>query len=187
MKEKKIRFLTIGYIENRKGQDILLAAVKRLPEDMLRQCEFYLVGNDTSVMACRIKEEIKDIPQVIITGLVDRKTINSLLSSSDMLICPSREDPMPTVAAEAMMHSVPCLLSDAAGTAAYITDEVDGLLFASENEKELSEKICWCIRNSGRLGQMGKKAREIYEQHFSMEVFEKSFLDIVDRIFEGQE
>lgn len=181
-----VKFLTIGYIENRKGQDILLAAVKLLPEEERRKCGFYLVGNDTSAMAGRIREEIKGIPQIKMTGLVDRQGIDSLLESSDMLICPSREDPMPTVAAEAMMHSVPCLLSDAAGTAAYLTDGADGLLFESGNEEELAEKIRWCVRHKDRLGEMGEKARKIYERYFSMEVFEKNFLEAVGRIFCGQ-
>ena len=120
-------------------------------------------------------------------GLVDRKTINSLLESSDILICPSREDPMPTVVAEAMMHSVPCILSDAAGTTTYLTDRVDGLLFKNENEKELSEKIRWCIYHKDRLEKMGEKARKIYERYFSMEIFEKNLLEVVDQIFGGQE
>ncbi len=54
---------------------------------------------------------------------------------------------MPTVCAEAMMHSVPCILSDAAGTAAYVEDGVNGLVFQSENVQELSEKIKWCMNH----------------------------------------
>ena len=40
----KIRFVTIGYIENRKGQDILIQAVRLLPEELRQKAEFYLVG-----------------------------------------------------------------------------------------------------------------------------------------------
>lgn len=34
-----------------------------------------------------------------------------------------REDPMPTVVAEAMFYGVPCIVSDAVGTAEYITEK----------------------------------------------------------------
>lgn len=75
------------------------------------------------------------------TGTVDKSEIDKLLRQTDMLISPSREDPMPTVAAEAMIPSVPCILSDAMGTTAYIRDGENGLLFQSENAEELSEKL----------------------------------------------
>lgn len=178
----KIKFLTIGYIENRKGQDILLAAIKRLPDEIVENCEFWLVGNDTSLLADQIKEEIKSIPQVTVTGIVDRQQIESFLNESDVLICPSREDPLPTVAAEAMMHSVPCLMSDAVGTAAYISPQKDGLLFQNENVEQLKEQIIWCVSNRDRIRNMGKNARKVFEEYFSMEVFEYNFMLLVDRI-----
>lgn len=78
---KKICFVTIGYIEARKGQDI---------------------------------------PEIIMTGTMDRKGIHDILECADVMVCPSREDPMPTVAAEAMMHKVSCIVLDATGTAEYI-------------------------------------------------------------------
>ena len=108
--------MTIGYIENRKGQDILIQAIKQLSAELLQKCEFYLVGQNKSMLAQQIQTEIQSVPQIIMTGTVDRNEINELLSRTDMLICPSREDTMPMVAAEAMMHSVPCILSDVIGT-----------------------------------------------------------------------
>jgi glycosyltransferase involved in cell wall biosynthesis len=95
------------------------------------------------------------------------------------MVVPSREDPMPTVAAEAMMHGVPCIVSDATGTANYISDGEDGVIFQSEDEDELASKIMWCMEHKDKLAKMGEKARKIYEQHFSMRVFEKNLLEIV--------
>ena len=173
--------MTIGYIESRKGQDVLIAAVKLLRKEILSQCEFYLVGQDTSMLAEQIKDEIKNIPQVVMKGSVGRVEINRLLRETDMMICPSREDPMPTVVAEAMMHSVPCILSDAAGTAAYISNGENGLIFVSEDSKELAEKIEWCVLHKENAVRMGSEARIIYENIFSMNVFERNLLETVDR------
>ena len=180
-KSGRFRFMTIGYIESRKGQDVLIAAVKLLRKEILSQCEFYLVGQDTSMLAEQIKDEIKNIPQVVMKGSVGRVEINRLLRETDMMICPSREDPMPTVVAEAMMHSVPCILSDAAGTAAYISNGENGLIFVSEDSKELAEKIEWCVLHKENAVRMGSEARIIYENIFSMNVFERNLLETVDR------
>lgn len=179
-----ICFVTIGYIEERKGQDILIQAIKLLEEEVRQKAVFYLTGQDTSLMALRIKEEAERLPQIVITGTLDRIGINRLIRRSDVMICPSREDPMPTVAAEAMMHRVPCIVSDATGTSAYLQDHVNGMIFRSQDAKDLSERIAWCVEHREELQKMGAMARRIYEDHFSMEAFETNFLKILDKAVE---
>lgn len=178
----KICFVTIGYIEERKGQDILIRAIRRLPDEYRARAVFYLVGQDSSMMAQQMRIEIKNMPEIIMTGTVDREGIKKILNNADVMICPSREDPMPTVAAEAMMYSVPCILSDAAGTAEYVRDGVDGFIFPNESVEELSIRIQWCLDHNQELSKMGSRARQIYEEHFSMKAFEKNLLDIVNKM-----
>ena len=176
-----IYFVTIGHIEERKGQDILLQAVSLLKKEERRKAVFYLVGQNTSLLAERVKAEAVRIPEIVITDPVDRDGIETVLDRADVMICPSREDPMPTVAAEAMMHSVPCILSDATGTAAYITEGKDGLCFQSGNAVELAEKIKWCMENPEQLVRMGENARKIYEERFAMDVFEENVKRVIGR------
>ena len=178
----KICFVTIGYIEARKGQDILLEAIKMLAINEREKAVFYLVGQDSSVMAQQIKCEIEGVPEVLVTGAVDREKIAEILERADVLLCPSREDPMPTVAAEAMMHSVPCIVSNVTGTASYITDGEDGFVFESENVEELAKKITWCIENRSKLPGIGASARWVFEKTFSMKVFEQNLLSIVNDV-----
>ena len=177
----KVCFVTIGYIEERKGQDILIQAVRQLPDEYREKAIFCLVGQDSSIMAQRIKAETEPMPEVILTGTLDREGIWCILNRADVMICPSREDPMPTVAAEAMRHSVPCILSDATGTAAYVMDGADGFIFPNENVQALSTKIRWCIDHRERIFEVGIQARKIYETYFSTKVFERNLLDIVEK------
>lgn len=173
------RFITIGFLEARKGQDILLQAIKKLPDNIRRSSEFYIVGHEATLFGERIRSESSDIREIFFTGSVGRERIHELINSSDILICPSREDPMPTVAAEAMMHSVPCIVSDATGTAAYIHNGEDGYVFPSEDVQTLTERIEWCVINKEKLEGMGKKARKLYEKYFSMPAFEKQFMEVI--------
>lgn len=177
--ENKMHFVTIGYIEWRKGQDILVDAVRRMPDDVREMCEFLLVGQDSSAMANALREEIESIPQIKMCGKVDRTKLQEILKESDMLICPSREDPMPTVAAEAMAFGVPCLLSDATGTVAYIKDGINGMKFRSEDAEQLCEKICWCVGHKEEVKQMGTEAEQVFKDVFSVEVFEDKMLTLV--------
>ena len=181
-KTYKLRFLTIGYIEWRKGQDLLAEAIEQLPPDITEQVEFVLVGQKTSAMAESLSKKMEALPNVSMPGTVSREEVHRLLDESDVLICPSREDPMPTVCAEAMMHKVPCLVSSATGTAAYIKDEYDGLVFETVDVSHIKEKIIWCVSNSYKLKGMGEKAYEIYEKIFSSEAFERNLLTYVEQM-----
>ena len=174
--DKILRFITIGFLEDIKGQDILIQAIEKLPDAVRQKCEFYIVGHEKTLFGEKLKEKSACFREIFFMGSVDRKRIHELLSSVDVLICPSRQDSMPTVVAEAMMHGVPCLVSDVVGTAVYLNDGVDGLIFHSEDVDGLSEKILWCIMHRRRLTQMGVSARKIYETYFSMDVFEKNLL-----------
>ena len=178
-KQPRVLFTTIGYIEWRKGQDILLDAIEQLGEDTLSKCSFKLVGQDESLFADKLRRRAKAYSSVNFVGTVGRDEINNILENTDVLICPSREDPMPTVCAEAMMHKVPCLVSDATGTAEYIHNGIDGFIFSSESSEKLAEKIKWCVEHQDNLIEIGACARNIYEEHFTTEVFENTLMEYV--------
>lgn len=180
--QKKICFVTIGFMEDIKGQDLLIEALQLLPERKRQNAEFWLVGHDKTFFAQKVREMSRRMPEVKFVGSVDREAIHRILDEADVLICPSRQDSMPTVAAEAMMHSVPCIMSDAAGTAAYMQDGVNGFVFQSENVEQLSAKIAWCMEHNDQLLELGIRSRKIYEQYFSMKVFENNLLDIVEEM-----
>lgn len=178
-KSGKVCFVTIGYIEERKGQDILIQAIQMLSDEVRKRALFYLVGQDTSLMAQQLKKETEQMPEIIFTGTVDRNKINDILNMADVLICSSREDPMPTVVAEAMMHGVPCIVSDAIGTVEYICNGIDGSIFKNEEVINLADTIRWHIENEIERQRMGKLARGIFEKHFSMSVCEEQLIKIV--------
>ena len=177
-----VKFTTIGFVERHKGQDILIEAIHEIDPTILDECEFTIVGNKTSMFAESLDGQVKDFSCVKMIGPVNREEIHKILSDSDVLICPSREDSMPTVCAEAMMHKVPCIVSDSIGTATYICDGLNGLVFGSENASELKDKIIWCVNHREILKEMAEKAYEVYERVFSSSVFEQNLLMYVEEM-----
>ncbi len=181
----QVCFVTIGFLEERKGQDILLEAINQLPVSVREGCLFYIVGHNKTIFGQELYRKSANIREIIFTGSVGREKIHALLNRSDVLICPSRQDPMPTVAAEAMMHSVPCIVSNAIGTAAYIRDGENGFVFQNENAAALAGKIQQCVERKECIPSIGKKARKLYDQFFSMKSFEGNFLNIVNAILKS--
>ena len=176
----EVCFAVIGYVEKRKGQDILVRAVRQLPVHIRESLRVYIIGKDTSAMASDIRQEIKNIPEIIMTGALDTEAFDKMFDRMDVLVCPSREDPMPAAVTEAMRSGIPGIVSDAVGTAGYIRDGVEGWLFGKEDVDELAEKIKWCVEHKDQIEQTGRNARIVYERYFSMEAFEHYLTDLIE-------
>lgn len=177
-----IRFITIGFVEPHKGQDILVEAIKGLHYDIRHKCEFIFVGKNVSMYAEQLQHEAGSIQEIRFTGVINHDEIHEYLDRSDVLICPSRQDCMPTVCAEAMMHSVPCLVADVVGTVPYIISG-SGRIFKSESVEDLKQQIIWFVENKHLIEKMGLTAKGVFEQTFSMDTFEKKVMQIVAKIY----
>lgn len=178
--ESLLQFVTIGFIEPHKGQDLLIQAIRELPDDIREKCQFLFVGKNASLFAQQLKKEAEKISEIKFVGMVGRNEIHAILDRTDVLICPSRQDCMPTVCNEAMMHFVPCLVSDATGTASYITEDT-GRIFRSENIEELKKQIIWFVNHKEKIPSMGEKARKLYETFFSMDAFADSLKKLIPK------
>lgn len=87
------------------------------------------------------------------------------------MVCPSREDSLPIVMTEAMMYSKPCIASDSTGTADYIKDGINGFVCKTEDSEDLCEKMRYFIHHQEKIEIMGKEARKVYEEYFTMDKF----------------
>lgn len=180
IKNEKLELVTIGNVQEYKGQDILIDAMRKLSQEERKRVHLRIVGSQDSVFADMVKEaahELKDSVEFI--PPVDRETVHRLLESVDVLICPSRVDTMSISSSEAMQHSIPCIVSDSVGIASYIHDNADGLLFKCGDPDSLASKIRWCMNNRSSLEVMGAASRKIYEKYFSMDVFKENLLRII--------
>ena len=81
-----------------------------------------------------------------------------------------------------MMHILPCLISDSVGTVEYIRDGIDSIVFQSGNVDQLKEMLEKCILGKVNLRQMGRNARQVFEENFSMEAFEDQFGNLMESI-----
>ena len=55
------------------------------------------------------------------------------------------------------------------------------MIFRSEDVKELSDKIEWCVKHKPEIAFMGNDSRRIYEEVFSMKAFERDLLSVVEK------
>jgi len=114
----KRRFLFIGRHERRKGVPELLEAIAPLRAPGV---EFHFVGPIPETL--RLKRD-----DVVYHGTVtDTATLQGILDSSDVLLCPSFAEGMPTVVLEAMARGLAVIATDVGATAEWV-DADNGVL-----------------------------------------------------------
>lgn len=180
----KTIFAIVGRCSKGKGQDILVNAIKLLPDTIKSKCEIWFVGymNPNRLFERSLLDKIKSEECIKILGALYEGNLEEMYRNIDVLVCPSRADAMPIVCAEAMMYYHPCIVSENVGTKIFIEDKKSGLICKTGDAADLSSKIQWCVNNSDKLGDMGEKARAIYEENFTMEAFERNVLNIVGKL-----
>ncbi len=179
-REKRLCFAIVGRICIHKGQDIFVDAVRRLSKECRDQAEFKIIGDiEEQHLYDEIISKMSDDACIDMIGSIDDEELSKLYQNIDVIVCPSRKDTMPMVVAEGLMNHKICVVSSATGWAEVITDGQDG--FVSEIDAEhLAEKMSWIINHQEELESICDAAGKLYKKYFTMEVFEKNILNILE-------
>ena len=171
--DNRLIFALIGGFSKRKGQDFFLDAIASLNEsDIIDDFECWLIGasgNDEyskEVLKC-----VDALNNVQYKGLMNREELQRIYAEIDVVVVPSTEDPLPLTATEAFMMEKPCIVSDMTGSADFVTHNENGLICQSGNVASLVDCMRWCIDNRNKLDAIGKEARKIFDESFSIAVF----------------
>ena len=178
----KFIFAVVGNVSTTKGQDIFVDAIDLLSDEVKENSKFLIIGKATSRLASDLIARTQHTTNIKFTGTLDRDTVLDLYSRIDTLVVPSREDSMPTVAAEAMMNEVPCIVSTGTGTAQIISSGENGLVFRNGDTKELAEKMTWMYRHESERMKMGITGRRLFKKYFDMDVFERNLKEIMENV-----
>lgn len=178
----RLTLAVIGSVYPRKAQDVVVQAAKLLPKEDWDKARIWIIGGilkqDFYDALCK---EMKDLPGVTYLGAFSHDRMEELYQDIDMVVCPSREDPLPVTVTEAMILGKPSIVSTMTGTADLITNRKDGLICETEDPQSLADCLHWVITHPEALPAMGKKARTLYDRYFSMQVFEDNLCALVDK------
>ena len=171
----KVKFILPGAVCERKGHDILLNALDIIPQRIKAEMLLYLAGpaSDKKIDD-KLTERAKKETYIKYLGSVPHEELMKLYADIDVVLCPSRDDPMPIVCTEAFIFEKAVIVSENTGTAGFIENKQNGFLIPSEDAKALAEAIIYAVEHKGELPVIGKRARKIYEDYFTIEKFDES-------------
>lgn len=184
--EDMIVFANIAQIISRKGQDVLVSAIRKLPEQVLKKCAFVFVGG---VVDRKIYNQIiqlcNDYPQnVRYIKQISHSKLKEFYRAVDALICSSTDDPLPAFIAEGMMMSDLCICSRNTAFNSIIENDISGYLFESGDSDELMRCICSAVDKKGKMVEIGKNARKKFADTFGLDVFRKNLGTVIRYILD---
>jgi glycosyltransferase involved in cell wall biosynthesis len=138
--ESDIIVLFSGKIIERKGPDLLLQAVKMLPESMrVRICLCFL-GDGLLREPLQIEAMRAPVARTKFLGFQNQTQLSRFYHAADILVLPSRwGETWGLVVNEALHHGVPCIVSEAVGCAPdLIQVGVTGYTFETNNVQSLT-------------------------------------------------
>ena len=163
---KVFKLIMVAGFRPQKDQDTVIKSLVYLPNEI----ELYFVGDGERKKHClELVTKLSLSKRIHFLGL--RGDIPQLLSSSDLAIISSHWEGFGLVAAEAMATGIPVIGSDVSGLREVIKGA--GLLFKSEDAKELAEKVLLLYNNKEDYNKVADKC------------YEKSKLYDVNNMFEA--
>lgn len=181
VREGRLLFISVGTVEQRKGQDILVRAIKELSPGELKKAHFLFVGKprhpkvfrEVELLCLKHPESVSHIP------FLTRDDIKALMDQCDCVVCPSRDDPMPTFVTEGAMFGKPAIVSEYTGTASLIRQGENGFVYHRNSPTALARLLKEVIQNPEKLARMAPACRAFYEAHFTREAFRNAVTDIL--------
>jgi len=153
--------LGMGRLHRNKGFDVLIAAISRLPG-----VHAAIAGDGPERVALeRLANHAGVADRVHFLGW--RSDTASLLAACDVLVCPSRIEPLGNVVLEAFSAHRPVVAAMADGPRELISSGRTGVLVAQESAIALAAGIEGVLHHPRQASAMVRAARDCYEEAYS--------------------
>lgn len=179
---ERIRILSVGRLEERKGTDLLLKVIPDILAEK-NNVEFVFIGKDTrstkkgisykEKFLHKYKDERKILNNVLFLDEVSEEILMQNYSDADILCVPSRYESFGIVLLEGMSFNNAILAANIGGIREIVTNHDAGLVFEAENVNELKKCLLELIENKKTRLEYALKGRCLYEKEYTLQVVYK--------------
>ncbi|HKX10858.1 MAG TPA: glycosyltransferase [Stellaceae bacterium] len=168
--------LALGRLHPNKGFDVLIEALARAPGIYL-----WLAGEGEERARLEARARRLEVGgRVRFLGW--REDTAALLAACDMLVCPSRHEPLGNVVIEAWAAGKPVIAASSAGPAALIRDGVSGVLVPTDDADALARAMTRLAENSALRAELAAAGGAAYGSEFSESVVVAQYRDFLERV-----
>ena len=111
-----------------------------------------------------------------------RNDIRDILAGSNIYISTSYSESFPDAVREAMLASLPVIVTDVGGTRELVEIDKNGYLFEPGKINKLSEYLRILIEDTALQKEMGREGKTIIDEKFSTKVYAEDFEKMVKQL-----
>jgi glycosyltransferase involved in cell wall biosynthesis len=180
--KKRVRFLLLGTVESRKGQQTFVRAVRQLPRDVRERSEFLIVGRPHDAdLAEEVRAAAKSVSHLHYQESIPHANAMALIRGADVMVCTSCDETGPLTLIEGMALGKPILSTPVGLAAEKLVAGTEALFVKIGDVEELQEAIVRLVREPELRRLLAINSRRAYEKHFTLDRFAKDFVALIDK------
>lgn len=168
--------LALGRLHRNKAFDVLLRALAELPGAWL-----WIAGEGDERAALENQAAQSNVADRV-RFLGWRDDASALLAAADILVCPSRVEPLGNVVIEAWSHDVPVVAASGAGPAWLIERDRAGLLVPVDDAPAMAAAIGRLIDDPALAAELAAAGKREYETRFTEAAVVRRYVDLFEKV-----
>jgi len=174
---KVLMFAALGLNQHNKGGDLLLKALRSLPERLKRVTVLLLLGNGGQRIAEAVGMEAVNL------GFVASSRLQRIAySAADVFVSPTRGEAFGQVIIESMACGTPVVAFGVGGVLDTVRPGITGYRAEPEDAEDLAAGILELLEDEPRRVAMGRRCRQVVEEEYSAQLETRRYIDIYRRI-----
>jgi glycosyltransferase involved in cell wall biosynthesis len=172
----RVTFVHVARLAAVKDQEALIRAFaiahRRLPGAVL-----WIVGDGM------LREHLQRLAVELgvdsaVTFFGEQAQVAPYLMAADIFLMSSLSEGLPMALLEAMSVGLPAIVTDVGGMAEVVRLAGNGSIVPPRNPESMASQMCSLAGNPIALKEFGLRARNCYEQHFSLEHMAQNYLNL---------
>ncbi len=172
----RVTALFVGRLVEQKNVPVLLRAMKRLLDAGVA-IRLLIVGDGP------LRDSLSDAIAAMALGEVvallgERSDTGALMESTDFLVLPSLQEGLSNVVLEAMAVGRAVVASSVGGNVELVEPMKTGLLFPSDDDRELANAMCRLVTDPALRERLGAAGRRRAAEHFTLPAMTRAMQEV---------
>ena len=175
--------LSVGYLLQRKGLDLVIKALSELAKmNLSTQINLNILGDGPQLN--NLQKMVADfgLKNVNFLGFVENSKVSQFYQQADVFVSMSRGESWGQMYLEAMACGLPIITTENTGSLEIIENGETGFLVPKESVESLVEKILFLVNNPTKKIEIAKKARQIIEEKYDWNKISEQYLDYYNQV-----
>lgn len=168
--------LALGRLHTNKAYDVLIESLAQTTSAYL-----WIAGEGPLEQSLRAQAEKLGVTDRI-RFLGWRTDIPALLAAADVLVCPSRHEPLGNVVIEGWAHNVPVVAANSDGPRSLIEDGVTGLLTPIDDADSFAQAINRVLLTPAFAAALASAGAAAYQTAFTEEIVVQQYQAFFEKV-----